>query len=425
MKKVLVIGSGGREHAIVRACLKSPLVDNVIAAPGNGGMAKDCLCHRVDVEDIDGMLALVKSEGVDFVVVGPEAPLSIGMVDALEAAGIPAYGPRKDGAQLEASKAFTKDFLFKYHIPTAASQTFTDYEAAREYLKERNSYPIVIKASGLAAGKGVIICEEYEKAKHAIRAMLEESAFGDSGKTVVIEDFLKGEEASITVMCCGEKYVMLPPSQDHKRMGEGDTGLNTGGMGAYAPAACVTDDLHERIVKAVLEPTLAGLKAEGIDFRGTLYIGIMITEEGPKVLEFNVRFGDPETQVLLPLLETDPVELMHACATGTLEPKAVKIKNSYAMVIVLAAKGYPEAYPKGDVISLPANRYDAWVIHAGTKLNEKEQVVTAGGRVLGVVGTGNTLKEAADAAYALCDEVKFSSKYFRRDIGWRQLERES
>lgn len=425
MKKVLVIGSGGREHAIVRACLNSKQVQAVIAAPGNGGIARDCPCHPIAVEATEALIALAQTEAVDFVIVGPEAPLNLGLVDAFEAIGIPAYGPRKAGAQLEASKAFTKEFLFKYSIPTAGSQTFTDYDAARAYLKEKDEYPIVIKASGLAAGKGVIIAESYEMAKHAIRAMLKENAFGESGNTVLIEDFLAGEEASITVMCCGEKFVLLPASQDHKRIGEADSGPNTGGMGAYAPAACVTPRLNDEIISTIVEPTLAGLQAEGIDYRGTLYVGIMLTSQGPKVLEFNVRFGDPETQVLLALLESDPIALMYACATGTLEPEEVIIKDAYAMVVVLAAKGYPEKYPKGDPIQLPADREHAWVLHAGTQLTENNTIVSSGGRVLGVVGLGNTLQAAADQAYGLAREVKFTSKYLRHDIGWRQLKRET
>lgn len=424
LNKVLVIGAGGREHAIVRACVASPMVKSVIAAPGNGGICRDCTCHAVAVEDVEAMLALAKKEGVDFAIVGPEAPLSAGMVDALEAVGIPAYGPRKAGARLEASKAFTKDFLLRHNIPTAGSTTFTDYAGARDHLKHRKEYPVVIKASGLAAGKGVIIAEDYEKAKHAVRAMLEEEAFGESGDTILIEDFLEGEEASITLMCCGERYVMLPPSQDHKRIGEGDSGPNTGGMGAYAPAAVVTDSLQRTIEETIVKPTLAGLTAEGIDFRGTLYIGIMITAQGSQVLEFNVRFGDPETQVLLPLLENDPVQLMYACATGTLEPTEVKLRDAYAMVVVLAARGYPDSYPKGEKITLPSDSENAWVIHAGTRSDEKGNTLSSGGRVLGVVGTGDSLQQAADNAYSLAEQVKFTSKYIRHDIGWRQLERE-
>lgn len=422
MKKVLVIGSGGREHAIVRACLQSPQVESVLAAPGNGGMARDCPCCPIEIEDIDGIVALARRENVDFAIVGPEVPLSLGIVDAFDAAGIPAYGPKKDGAQLEASKAFTKAFLERYAIPTAASGTFTDYENALAYVRECNTYPVVIKASGLAAGKGVIIAEDEVQAEIALRSMLLENTFGESGATVVVEAFLEGEEASITLFCCGERYVMLPPSQDHKRIGEGDTGPNTGGMGAYAPAACVTPEQHREIVETIVEPTLAGLAKEGIDYRGTLYVGVMLTEDGPKVLEFNVRLGDPETQVLLPLLESDPIALMHACATGTLEPSTIHLKDGYAMVVVLAARGYPEAYPKGDPITLPEDTEAAWGIHAGTRL-EGDTLVTSGGRVLGIVGTGDSLLEAAQNAYAHAGNVHYASKYLRRDIGHRQLNR--
>ncbi|MDP0500951.1 MAG: phosphoribosylamine--glycine ligase [Verrucomicrobiota bacterium JB022] len=423
---VLVIGSGGREHALVKACLASPRVANVVAAPGNAGMALEAECRPVDAEDAASVLALAAQMKADLVIVGPEAPLAVGVGDALRAAGFNVYGPDKDGATLEASKVYCKEILARYEIPTAAYAQFTDPEAARDYLATA-SFPLVVKASGLAAGKGVVICEERSQAEAAIQDMMVEAIFGDSGREVVIEEFLRGEEASMMVMVSGEKFVCLPVSQDHKRAGEGDTGPNTGGMGAYAPAAVVTPELQKQIEETIIRPTLAGLVNEGIDYRGTLYIGLMLTEQGPKVLEFNVRFGDPECQVLLPLCETDPVELMMACADGTLQPEQVKIKDAYAMIVVHAAAGYPGSYPKGDEISLPAPEAlppQAHIIHAGVRANAEGHLVTNGGRVLGVVAQGPTLQAAADLAYQVSAEVSWKHHYYRKDIAWRQLQRE-
>lgn len=424
---VLIIGSGGREHALLKACLASPLAGRVIAAPGNGGMETDAECFPLDVEDVPGAVALAKRERAGLVIIGPEVPLALGMADALRAEGIDVYGPGKREAQLEASKAVAKDFFNRYGIPTARSRTFgkNETEAAVAYLKEF-SLPVVIKASGLAAGKGVIIAQTHEEAEEAVRSMHSGEAFGESGAEVVIEEYLDGEEASITVIISGQNHVMFPAAQDHKRVGEGDSGPNTGGMGAYAPAALVTTDMEQVIRKTVIEPTLKGFAAEGYDFRGTLFIGIMVTKDGPKVLEFNVRFGDPETQVMLPLLETDPLKLMLDCARGRLDPGKVQIKPKHALVVVLAAKGYPGSYVKGDTIRLPASASlpsGASIVHAGTKRLADEQIVSAGGRVLGVTAVGDTLEEAADAAYSIVDQVEWESKYFRRDIGHRQLKR--
>ncbi|MEM8549967.1 MAG: phosphoribosylamine--glycine ligase, partial [Verrucomicrobiota bacterium] len=339
-------------------------------------------------------------------------------------AGIPAYGPNAAAARLEASKNFTKDFLLRHQIPTAAGQRFSSVESALDYLKSQ-PMPIVIKADGLAAGKGVIIAQNLDEAEATVRDMLEESVFGESGHEILIEAFMDGEEASITLMVSGREYVMLPPSQDHKRIGEGDTGPNTGGMGAYAPAAVVTPEVHAKVVQEIIEPTLAGLEAEGILYRGTLYIGIMIVDGQPQVVEFNVRFGDPETQVLLPLIEDDPVALMLDCARGELKPAEVTLKDAYAMVIVAAADGYPGSYSKGDRISFPATlENDTAIIHAGTKQVEDGGIVTSGGRVLGITALGSTLKEAADRAYDVCTQVSFNGMNYRRDIGHRQLARE-
>jgi phosphoribosylamine--glycine ligase len=420
--KVLIIGSGGREHALLKACLASPLVERAWAAPGNGGMAAEADCPPLDVEDPRACVALARQLGANFAIVGPEVPLALGAADELRAAGIPTYGPGRDGAELEASKAVCKAFLQKYGIPTAAYGTFTEVAPALEYLASCQ-LPIVVKASGLAAGKGVLICESMEAAQQAVEGMLQDNLFGESGQEVVIEEFLSGQEASIMVMVSGDQYVCLPPSQDHKRVGEGDTGLNTGGMGAYAPAAVVTDAIMQVVHESVIRPTLDGFREEGIDFRGTLFIGLMINDAGePKVLEYNVRFGDPECQVLLPLCETDPVELMWACANGTLVPSEVKLKDAAAMIVVLAANGYPGAYPKGDVIRLPESMPDGvQIVHAGTRTGEDGSLLSSGGRVLGVVALAPTLEQAAEKAYAVCDAVEWENKYFRRDIGHRQL----
>ena len=422
---VLIIGSGGREHALLKACLKSPLARRVICAPGNGGMAAEAECLPLDVEDVRAAVALARQEKVELAIIGPEVPLALGMADALRAEGVLVYGPDRDAAQLEASKAYSKDFFSRYGIPAAASRTFGNSEtrAALDYIAG-HPLPIVVKASGLAAGKGVIIAQTHDEAAGAVRGMHSGALFGESGSEVVIEEYLDGEEASVTLMVCGDRYVLLPAAQDHKRIGEGDSGPNTGGMGAYAPAAVISPAIEEQIRREVIEPTLKGFIAEGFDFRGTLFIGIMVTRQGPRVLEFNVRFGDPETQVLLALLETDPLQLMRDCARGTLDPAEVRIRPEFAMVVVLAARGYPDAYPKGEAIGLPAQTpAEAWIVHAGTKRLPDGTIVSNGGRVLGVTALGSTLRDAADACYALADQVEWRSKYLRRDIGWRQLHR--
>ncbi len=422
---VLVIGSGGREHALVQACKRSALVEGVVAAPGNVGMEMDCPCHPLDVTDVPAIVALAKKLAVNFVIVGPEVPLALGAADALEDAGFAVYGPRKAGAMLEASKVFTKDFLVRHNIPTARGAKFTKAADALAYLRGE-TYPTVIKASGLAAGKGVVIPRDYEEAARAIREMMDDKIFGASGDEVLVEEFMEGEEASIMVMVCGEKYVILPPSQDHKRVGEGDTGPNTGGMGAYTPTGVVTAEVDRRVREEIVEPTLRGLKAEGIDYRGTLYVGIMVTKTGPRVVEFNVRFGDPECQILLPMLKTDPLALMHACATGTLEPSLVEWKGGATIIVVLAAGGYPGDIRKGDVITLPATLPEhTSIVHAGTRRDAAGRIVTSGGRVLGVVAHGSTLAEAAGRAYGVVDTVKFEGMQFRRDIGARQLKRDA
>jgi phosphoribosylamine---glycine ligase len=421
--KILILGSGGREHMLAKVCAASPLAKEVIVAPGNGGMSKEFAAFPIDVEDNESIVRLATEENVDFVVVGPEVPLCNGAVDALNEKGIIAYGPNKAGAELEGSKAFTKDFLARHNIPTAAYGAFSEVEDALDFLGG-STVPLVVKASGLAAGKGVVICETIEEAERNVREMLSGEAFGESGKKVVIEEFLEGEETSLHLICSGDSYVTLPMSQDHKKAGEGDTGLNTGGMGAYAPTPLVTPEMLADYETNIVQPTLAGLKADGIDFRGTLYVGLMLTQDGPKVLEFNVRFGDPETQVILPLLDEDLVPVLLASAKGEDLPRNLKFKNESSMIVVVASKGYPESYPKGEIITIPFTLPENTdLIHAGTKQNETGDIVSAGGRVLGAVGRGATLTEAAERAYALCDSIDFTSKFLRRDIGHRELNR--
>lgn len=421
---VLILGSGGREHALLKACLRSPRVAHVRVAPGNGGMALEAECLEVDVNNSAAVLELVRQTGTNFVIVGPEVPLAAGVVDVLEDSGIPAYGPRAAGARLEASKAFTKDFLFRHKIPTAASATFDALAPALAYVRQQ-PVPIVIKASGLAAGKGVVIALTHAEAEAALRDMMEAKIFGASGDEVVIEEFMQGEEASIMLMVCGEDYLMLPPSQDHKRVGEGDTGLNTGGMGAYAPTTVVTAEVERRLREEIIVPTLRGLKADGIDYRGTLYVGIMVTSIGPRVVEFNVRFGDPECQVLMPSLETDPVQIMEDIALRRFKASAVKLRPGATIIVVLAAGGYPGEIRKGDVISLPTQLPEGVdIVHGGTKRLPGGQVVTTGGRVLGVVAHGKTLAEAAERAYSVVPQIHFEGCHYRRDIGYRQLRRD-
>ena len=420
---ILVVGSGGREHALLQACLQSPLTGKVIAAPGNGGMALEAECFDVPVEEIEGMVALAQAQGIGLVIVGPEVPLSLGLVDALAAVSIPAYGPNAAGAQLESSKVFCKNFFAKHNIPTAAYGNFTEIAPALAYLEEHPA-PIVIKASGLAAGKGVIMAETQDEAIAAAKDMLEGDAFGSSGKEIVIEETLYGEEASIHVIASGEDFVCLPPSQDHKRAGEGDTGLNTGGMGAYTPTSRVTSAMQAEIEEKVIKPTLAGLKADGIDYRGTLYAGLMLTDQGVKVLEYNVRFGDPETQVLLPMVADDLVPILLASARGESLPAKLEFHDGAAIVVVLAAGGYPGSYAIGNPITFPKSLpASAAIVHAGTTRDPDGTIRTAGGRVLGVSSQAPTLKAAAKLAYKVCDQVKFEDKFLRRDIGHRELNR--
>jgi phosphoribosylamine---glycine ligase len=422
-RSVLVVGSGGREHALVRALRASPAAPRIICAPGNAGISEEVPCRAVAADNVSALVELAQREKVEFVVVGPEVPLALGLADKLIVAGIPVYGPKADGARLEASKIFTKQLLLKYRIPTAAAAFFSDVSAALADLRGRK-IPIVIKADGLAAGKGVVVAQSLAEAEAAVREMLEGDKFGASGRQILIEDCLFGEETSLLVVVSGRDYIILPTSQDHKRVGEGDTGPNTGGMGTYSPAEVVTPALLERIDREIVRPSVNAIASEGIDYRGTLFIGIMLTPEGPSVIEYNARFGDPETQVVLPRLETDVLALLWAATQGKLPSVTLTTKLEHAICVVIAVKGYPDVYPKGDVITLPATLPPGVaILHAGTARTPAGEIVTNGGRVLGVTALAPTLRVAAERAYAVCDEIGCVSKYFRRDIGARQLNR--
>ena len=421
---VLILGSGGREHALLKACLRSPRVARVRVAPGNGGMALEAECLPCDLAKPAEVLALARRVAADLVLVGPEVPLAAGVVDVLEDAGILAYGPRLAGARLEASKAHCKEFLLRHRIPTAAAETFGALAPALARVRA-GRFPVVIKASGLAAGKGVVVARDLAEAEAALRDMLESRVFGASGDQVLVEEFMEGEEASVMLVVCRDQYLMLPASQDHKRVGEGDTGPNTGGMGAYAPAAVVTPEVEARVRAEIVEPTLRGLIADGVDYRGTLYVGIMVTPDGPRVVEYNVRFGDPECQVLLPLLEGDPVEIFESVARGDFRSPSVGVRPGAALVVVVAAHGYPAAPRLGDPVGLPARLPEGVdILHGGTRRLPDGSLVTSGGRVLGVVARGATLAEAARRAYAAVPLVQIPGSHHRRDIGARQLRRD-
>ncbi len=425
--KVLVTGSGGREHALAWKCAQSPLVDEVLVAPGNAGTEREPGVRNVPVdgEDIDALVALAGNERADLTIIGPEAPLVAGIVDRFNDNGLPCFGPTAAAAQLEGSKAFTKDFLARHAIPTAGYRNFTDLDEAIAYIREQGA-PIVIKADGLAAGKGVIVATTVEQAEAAATDMLAGGAFGGAGTTIVVEEFLDGEEASFIVITDGETVLPLATSQDHKARDEGDKGPNTGGMGAYSPAPVVTPEIERRIMREVIRPTLAGMAADGNPYLGFLYAGLMIMADGtPKVIEYNCRMGDPETQPILMRLRSDLVGLCAATLDGSLAQQAADWDERAALGVVIAAGGYPADYEKGLVISgLDAADNDTQkVFHAGTA-RKGEDVVTSGGRVLCVVGLGESVAAAAQRAYASVDKIDWQDRYFRRDIGHRAIARE-
>jgi phosphoribosylamine---glycine ligase len=424
--RVLVVGSGGREHALVRAIAASPTRPTVLCAPANAGIAAEAACFPVASDDPPGIVDLARREKVDYVVVGPDLSLALGLVDALEAAGIPAYGPRADGARLESSKIFTKNILLKHGIPTAPAAIFDDADKAIAWMRAR-PVPIVVKADGLAAGKGVVVASTREEAESAVRSLLALPALAKSlsrRPEVLIEECLTGEETSLLVVVSGRDYVILPTAQDHKRVGDGDTGPNTGGMGACSPAVTITADMLERIEREIVRPSVDAIAAEGIDFRGTLFIGLMMPPDGPKVLEFNTRFGDPETQAVLPRLTSDVLELLWAATTRRLRGYRLAVRPEAALCVVIATRGYPGSFPKGAEIVLPEGALlppQTSFIHAGTARDASGRLVSAGGRVLGAVALAPTLREAADRAYLACERVGFEHKYCRRDIGARQF----
>ena len=425
--KILVIGGGGREHALAWKAAQNEMVQTVFVAPGNAGTSTENKLTNVAIgaEDVEALLDFAKQEHVDLTIVGPEAPLVLGVVDKFEAAGLKVFGPSQAAAQLEGSKAFTKDFLARHQIPTAAYQNFTEIDPAIAYVREQGA-PIVIKADGLAAGKGVIVAMTLEEAEAAIKDMLAGNAFGEAGSRVVIEEFLTGEEASFIVMVDGKNVLPMATSQDHKRAYNGDKGPNTGGMGAYSPAPVVTSDIHNRIMEEVIYPTVEGMAKEGHPYKGFLYAGLMIAEDGtPKVIEYNCRFGDPETQPIMMRMQSDLVDLCFAALAGELNNASIEFDPRPAVGVVLAAGGYPGSYNKGDIITgIPAATSDTKTFHAGTK-EVDGNVTTSGGRVLCATAMGSSVTEAQQAAYRLVEQIKWQGVEYRTDIAYRAIARES
>ena len=414
--KLMVIGGGGREHAICWKLAQSPKITELYCAPGNAGIAQVATCVPVKATDVEGMVKWAKDNAMDFVMVAPDDPLALGMVDAMDEAGIPAFGPRANAAIIEASKAFSKALMKKYNIPTAAYETFTELDKALAYIDEQGA-PIVVKADGLALGKGVVVASTVEEAKQAVREMMEDKKFGASGSTVVIEECMVGPEVTVLAFCDGEHLVPMLSSQDHKRVYDGNEGPNTGGMGAFCPSPNYTSEIAEFCQKNIFIPTVEALKAEGRPFKGVIYFGLMLTEKGPKVVEYNARFGDPETQPILSMLDTDLLDIFQACVNGTLDQVEVKWKDGAACCIVLASGGYPIAHKTGYVISGLDKVEGATVFHAGTKLDENGNFLNNGGRVLGVTATGADLQDAVAKAYAACEPISWTDMHKRTDIG--------
>ena len=417
--KILVVGSGGREHANVRKLKESPQVEAVLCAPGNGGISRDAACFPVNAMDREGMLALAQEQQVDLVFVAPDDPLAAGMVDFLEAAGIPCFGPNAAAAQIEASKVFSKDLMKKYGIPTAGYEVFSDPAAALEYIKAQGKYPAVIKADGLALGKGVVIAQDEEEAKAALHSIMEDKIFGESGAHVVVEEFLTGPEVSVLAFTDGKAMCPMVSSMDHKRAYDGDKGPNTGGMGTISPNPFYTQEVAQQCMERIFLPTMAAMNAEGRPFKGCLYFGLMLTPNGPKVIEYNSRFGDPETQVVLPRLKTDFAQIVQAVAQERLAEVDIQWDERACACVVMASGGYPGSYPKGiEIHGLDANGQaeGVTVYHAGTKL-EDGKFLTNGGRVLGVTALGDTLEQALSRAYAGVEAISFEGAMYRKDIG--------
>ena len=416
--KLMVIGGGGREHAIIKALKKNPSVETTYCLPGNGGIAANAVCVNIGAKDIPAQVNFAKENGIDYAVVAPDDPLALGAVDALTEAGVPCFGPNKAAAIIESSKAFSKDLMKKYGIPTARYETFTDLDAALGYI-EKCDIPVVVKADGLALGKGVIIAQTRDEAREAVRSMMEDKIFGDSGNCVVVEEFLTGPEVSVLSFTDGETVVPMVSSMDHKRVGDNDTGLNTGGMGTIAPNPCYTEAIAAECMEKIFLPTIRAMKAENRTFKGCLYFGLMLTEKGPKVIEYNCRFGDPETQVVLPLLKSDLLTVMQAVTNETLAETPVEFADESACCVVMASVGYPGKYPTGFPITMKGDAAEHTYV-AGAKL-DNGVMVTGGGRVLGVTATAPTLKEAIEKAYSRVDNVSFEGAYYRHDIGARAL----
>lgn len=417
--KLMVVGGGGREHAIIKKLKENPAVEVIYALPGNGGMVSDAVCTGIGAKDIDAIVAFAKENAIDFAVVAPDDPLVLGAVDALEKIGIPCFGPKKDAAIIEGSKVFSKNLMKKYGIPTAAYEVFDNMDAALKYL-ETAPIPTVIKADGLALGKGVIIAMTREEAVDAVHSMMEDKVFGASGSRVVIEEFLTGPEVSVLSFTDGNVVIPMISSMDHKRAGDNDTGLNTGGMGTIAPNPYYTEEIAKECMETIFLPTINAMNNEGRTFKGCLYFGLMLTPNGPRVIEYNCRFGDPETQVVLPLLESDLLTIMQATANGTLAETEVKFSNGAACCVIMASKGYPSKYESGCPMTLPADDETGFIYVAGAKQTEAG-LVSAGGRVLGVTATADTLEEAIKKAYKKVETVDFANGFYRHDIGARAL----
>lgn len=417
--KVLVVGSGGREHAIVTSVARSPRVDKIYCAPGNAGIAALAECVPIGAMEFDKLVSFAKEHAVDFTIIGMDDPLVGGIVDAFENEGLKVFGPRKNAAILEGSKAFSKDLMKKYNIPTAAYENFTDPQSAIDYLQTAK-LPIVLKADGLALGKGVLICNTLEEAMEGVKTIMEDKKFGTAGNTMVIEEFMTGREVSVLSFVDGKTIKIMSSAQDHKRAKDGDQGLNTGGMGTFSPSPFYTKEVDDFCRKYIYQPTVDAMAAEGRPFTGVIFFGLMLTEDGPKVLEYNARFGDPEAQVVLPRMKNDIMDVMEACVEGTLDTIDLQFEDNAAVCVVLASDGYPVAYEKGIPITGFENfdnREDYFCFHAGTQFDRQGRIVTSGGRVLGITAKGNDLKEARTKAYEATNWVEFSNKYLRHDIG--------